>query len=89
MVILHSGRFEIQAKQKELAHNITKKDVIKGTLITAIDGNLERHRKEMQELDEELKEIQWHLKLDSEKKQQHEQYIKKNAKRRPFLEPQN
>jgi len=82
--LLQQRMAEIQVKQKELAHNITKKDVIKGTLITAIDGNLERHRNEMQALDEELKEIQWHLKLDSEKKQQHEQYIKKNSKRRPI-----
>eukprot|EP00585_Thalassiosira_rotula_P006966 CAMPEP_0196147124 /NCGR_PEP_ID=MMETSP0910-20130528/24656_1 /TAXON_ID=49265 /ORGANISM="Thalassiosira rotula, Strain GSO102" /LENGTH=1134 /DNA_ID=CAMNT_0041409473 /DNA_START=265 /DNA_END=3668 /DNA_ORIENTATION=+ len=62
---------EIQSQQHDLAQKMSKKDVIKGTLITAIDGNLERNRKKMKALEVELKRLEWHLKLDSKKKQKH------------------
>lgn len=63
---------EIQSQQKELAEKISKKDVIKGTLITAIDGNLEKNRNQMRLLDDELKELQWHLDIGAKKQQQHQ-----------------
>ena len=80
--LLQQRMVEIQTQQKELRENISKKDVIKGTLITAIDGNLERNRKQMISLEEELKQIQWHLKLDAKKKKQHKQHIRENVKGR-------
>ena len=60
---------DIQERQKQIMHSIAEKDTIKGTLVTAIDGNLERNRKQISALDEELKEIEWHLSLDAKKEQ--------------------
>ena len=78
--LLQHRMAEIQEQKKELEANITKKDAIKGTLITAINGNLERHRKELIAMDEEMKKIQWHLNLDSEKKKQQQKHIRNNTK---------
>ncbi|KAL7552826.1 hypothetical protein ACHAWF_018717 [Thalassiosira exigua] len=72
-VLLQQRMAEIKAQQKELTEKISKKDVIKGTLVSAIDVNLERNRKQLQSLDEELKELQWHLELDSKKRGQQQQ----------------
>ncbi|KAL3762159.1 hypothetical protein ACHAW5_003189 [Stephanodiscus triporus] len=57
-VLLRLRVAEIQSQQDELARNIAKKALIKGTLITAIDGNLERNRRQMASLSEELRRIQ-------------------------------
>lgn len=65
--MLHQRMVEIQTQQKELAQSITKKKLIERTLITAIDENLERNRLKFNALDDELKVIQWHLKLNEEK----------------------
>jgi len=67
--LLRQRVHDIQDQQKKIRHAIAEKDTIKGTLVTAIDGNLERNRKHMSALDEELKEIEWHLSLDAKKKQ--------------------
>ena len=67
--LLRQRMTEIQTLQKQLAHKNTKNDGIKGTLVMAIDGNLEKNKRHMQELENELKEIEWHLTLDSNKKE--------------------
>lgn len=66
--LLQQRMAEIQLQQKELAQNITKKGLIKGTLITAIDENLRRNTERMRVLDDELREIQ--LQMNSELQQQ-------------------
>lgn len=78
--ILQQRMIEIQLQQRVLAGKISKKDVIKGTLITAIDSNLERNRKQMLTLENELTEIQWHLKMDSKKKHQNNVQQNRNTK---------
>ena len=67
--LLKQRAHDIQEQKKKIRHAIAEKDTIKGTLVTAIDGNLERNRKQMSALDKELKEIEWHLSLDAKKKQ--------------------
>ena len=65
--LLQQRIIEIQSQQMTLAQSISKKQSIERTLITAIDQNLEKNRKEWLALDEELKVIQWHLDLNAEK----------------------
>ncbi len=60
---------EIQSRQAELKKTMTHKDMMKGTLISAFDQNLEKNRKQLKSLEEELETIRWHLSLE----QQHEQ----------------
>ena len=49
---------EIRSIRDKLAKDIAKKAHIKGTLINAIDGNLERNMRRIKSLDLELEEIQ-------------------------------
>ncbi|KAL9181629.1 hypothetical protein ACHAXT_010434 [Thalassiosira profunda] len=62
--LLQQRMAEIQSQQADLARKISERDVIKGTLVNAFHQNLERNQKQMQALDEELKELQWHLQID-------------------------
>lgn len=59
---------EIEFRRAELEKAMTHKDMMKGTLISAFDQNLEKNRKQMTSLEDELKTIRWHLSLE-----QHEQ----------------
>ena len=59
---------EIESRRAELEKAMTHKDMMKGTLISAFDQNLEKNRKQMTSLEDELKTIRWHLSLE-----QHEQ----------------
>ena len=49
---------EIQYERDELAKEMYKRDLIRGTIINAIDMNLEKNREKIKLLDEELKQIQ-------------------------------
>ena len=62
--LLQQRMTEIETQKENLSEKILKKDAIKGTLVTAIDGNLEKNRRQMEVLEEELREIKWHLKVD-------------------------
>jgi len=55
---------EIQSEQFKLKQSITEKEMIERTLVSAIDDNLEKNRKRISDLDNELQEIQWHLSLN-------------------------
>ena len=57
---------EIQSRQNELKNTMTHKDMMKGTLISAFDQNLEKNRKQMASLEEELETIRWHLSLEQQ-----------------------
>lgn len=55
---------EIQSEQFKLKQSISEKEMIERTLVSAIDDNLEKNRKKMNDLDNELHEIRWHLSLN-------------------------
>lgn len=59
---------EIESRRAELKKAMSHKDLMKGTLVSAFDQNLEKNRKQMTSLEDELKTIRWHLSLE-----QHEQ----------------
>jgi len=62
--ILQRRMEEIKSRQAELKKAMTHKDMMKGTLISAFDQNLEKNRKQMNSLEEELETIRWHLSLE-------------------------
>jgi len=67
--LLRHRILEIQSRQAMLAKEISKKETIEQTIVSAIDQNLAKKRTELHALDEELKVIQWHLDLDAQKAQ--------------------
>ena len=67
--LLHQRMQEIQSEQSQLLQSISKKEMIERTLISAIDENLGKNRKKMEELNKELDEIKFHLNL---KEQSHQ-----------------
>lgn len=60
--ILQRRMEEIQSRQAELKKAMTHKDMMKGTLISAFDQNLEKNRKQMNSLEEELKILRQRMK---------------------------
>jgi len=60
---------EIQSRQSELKKAITHKDMMKGTLISAFDQNLEKNRQQMKSLEDELETIRWQLSLEQQNEQ--------------------
>ena len=62
--ILQRRMEEIQSRQAELKKTMTHKDMMRGTLISAFDQNLEKNRKKLTSLQEELETIRWHLSLE-------------------------
>ncbi|KAK1745135.1 hypothetical protein QTG54_004426 [Skeletonema marinoi] len=59
---------EIESRQAELKKKMTHKDMMKGTLLSAFDHNLEKNRKQMTSLEDELETIRWHLSLEQHEK---------------------
>ena len=59
--LLQQRMQEIQSEQSQLLQSISKKEMIERTLISAIDENLGKNRKRMEELNKELEEIKFHL----------------------------
>ena len=63
---------EIESRQAELKKAMSHKDLMKGTLVSAFDQNLEKNRKQMTSLEDEMKTIRWHLSLEQHERDKNE-----------------